>query len=173
MNNITTLTGLFKSNNALQIYRLSALLCLFILFNHAYLLISHLGGHGFRQNILFFSVLQRLGWMGSSVLTLSAVIGFYYGRFFIAWSELENSLALRRFITFLCIVLGGGFAIQAYNFYFSQGYYIDRFLLLMLIVLVYWRPVFVFALLFILLPLIWQWNVPLGGYLWGTLQHVL
>lgn len=99
MSSITTLTGLFKSHNALQIYRLSALLCLFILFNHTYLLISHLDDHGFRQNILFFSVLQRLGWMGSSVLTFSVVIGLYYGRFFIAWSELENGLALRRFIT--------------------------------------------------------------------------
>ncbi|MFW2440573.1 MAG: hypothetical protein ACN4GR_14535 [Arenicellales bacterium] len=163
--------ALYKSNTALLTFRLIAVVGLFVLLDHGYRYLTHLDESYLHEPVLLFAFFKQQGWLLSGLMLLLAISGLRYGRFWINWREIDSGLEIRNFITLLGGVLGLAFAIQGYNYYFNQGYYPDRLLLLLLIPLIYWRPVFVFPLLALLLLLIWQWNAPLGGYIWGTIHH--
>lgn len=170
---VETLDAFYKSATVLLVFRLIVYLCLFVLLNYGYKYITHLDESCFYEPFLLIALFKQQGWPLSSLMLLLVIVGLRYGRFWINWQEIDNGLQIRNFITLLGSVLGLAFALQGYNFYFDQGYYADRILLLLLIPLIYCRPVFVFPLVLLLFLLIWQWNAPLGGFLWGTVHHAL
>ena len=90
-----------------------------------------------------------------------------YRCFWHGWSIFDSSTTLRRFITLVALILAWSFATYDYNYFFNQGHYIDRVLLVGLVPLLYWKPVFVFPFTFLLISLIGQFTYPIGGYSWA------
>ncbi len=50
-----------------------------------------------------------------------------------------------------------------YNLFFNQAHYVDRFSLILLGILIVWRPVFVFPFLLLLLGILYQFSYPYEG----------
>lgn len=84
------------------------------------------------------------------------------------WQHFEHGSHLRGLIVLVAAVLAWAYATYGYNFFLGQGHDLDRFLLLALVPLLAWRPVFVFAFLVVLLPILWQFGYPIGGFSWAA-----
>jgi hypothetical protein len=80
------------------------------------------------------------------------------------WSEFEQGQRLRALIVLVAAVLAWAYATYPYNFQFDQAHHLDRLLLLGLVPLVFRHPVFVFPLLLLLFPVLWQFGHPIGGF---------
>ena len=85
------------------------------------------------------------------------------------WSAIDGGRNWRPFLVLAAALLAWSFSTYDYNLYFDQGHYFDRALLLVLVSLFWWRPLFVFPFLVVLLPIIGQFYYPLGGYSWTAL----
>lgn len=83
------------------------------------------------------------------------------------WSDLEPDARLRWLIGILVAVLALVFASYDYNFYFDRSHWIERTLVIALVPLVLWRPVFTLVFLAALLPIGWQFFHPLGRFSWS------
>lgn len=79
------------------------------------------------------------------------------------WQTFEYGSQLRLFIVLLCGVSAWTYATYDFNLYFNQPHTGDRLLLLFLLVLVWWRPVFVLPFTVLLVSIINQFNFPLLG----------
>ena len=90
-----------------------------------------------------------------------------YRRLWPGWSIFEFDTTLRRFITLIAFILAWSFATYDYNYFFNQGHYLDRVLLLSLVPLIYWQPVFVFPFTLLVVSIIGQFAYPMGGYSWA------
>ncbi len=90
-----------------------------------------------------------------------------YPRFWHGWSIFDSSTKLRWFIILVALILAWSFATYNYNYFFNQGHYLDRILLVGLVSLIYWKPVFVFPFTLLIISIIGQFDYPLGGYSWA------
>ncbi len=80
------------------------------------------------------------------------------------WTTYPNGKIIRRIVLVTSGILGWTFATYNYNFYFGQGHYVDRLLLVGMLPLIYWRPVFTLPFSLQVLTIIHQFNFPIGGY---------
>jgi hypothetical protein len=103
----------------------------------------------------------------SLVSILLLLGGWYFRDIWRDWCFLEHGRQIRSFTTLTAAVLAWRFCTYDYNFYFGQAHLPDRLLLIALVGLIWWRPVFVFPFVFLLCALIWQFTMPLGGYSWA------
>ncbi len=78
------------------------------------------------------------------------------------WSAFEKGIFLRNFVIILCAILTWMFAFYDYNFFFNQSHLTDRLFLLVLIPLIFWRPIFIFLFIIQVLLIIGQFEVLLG-----------
>ncbi len=173
MTNTDQSAALLNNRQLVQITRIVVLLCLFVLFDYGYKSLSHPSESDLKNPFLLLRVFQSQHWLVWALVGILLIAVLRFRQFWVAWPELEKGAGLRGFISLLSLVFAFAFALQGYNFYFDQGYYPDRILLLLSAALVYWRPVFVFLFLLLLFPLTGQWNEPLGGYISGTIHHAL
>ena len=81
------------------------------------------------------------------------------------WSAFGGS-PVRIWITVLAALLAWIYSSYDYNLYYGQGHYADRFLLIILAILVYWRPISVIPFLWVLLPVIHQFT-SFSGFSWA------
>lgn len=96
------------------------------------------------------------------------IAAFFFRReLFRPWTDLGQGKSLRFLLTLAAGLLAWPFATYDYSLYFDQGHYADRLLLLLLVPMIYWRPVFVLPFLTALLPVIWQFTV-LVAYSWAA-----
>jgi len=102
--------------------------------------------------------------LASGLLVLG---GWYFRDIWRSWDVLEHGQLIRPFVTLTAAVLAWRFSTYNYNFYFNQGHLLDRLLLIGLVPLIWWRPVFVFPFLLLLCAVIWQFAIPLGQYSWA------
>lgn len=84
-----------------------------------------------------------------------------------SWNDLDRGRPIRVFLTVVVAILTWVFASYQYNFYFDQTHQIDRLLLIVMAGLFIWRPVFAVPFLLVLLPIMLQFNYPIGGYSWA------
>ena len=101
------------------------------------------------------------------LLPIVACLIFFRKRTWTPWQDFPKGKYLRFLLTLTTAILAWKFSTYDYNLFFDQTHYYDRFLLLAFIPLVYWRPVFVFPFLLVLLPIIGQFT-KLPGFSWGA-----
>ncbi len=80
------------------------------------------------------------------------------------WQNNYDIPFIRFFVGLISILLAWKYSTYDLNLYYDQAHYIDRVLLITSAILVIWKPIFVFPFLLILLPIIRQFNYPIGGY---------
>ncbi|MDX1531303.1 MAG: hypothetical protein R3362_07240, partial [Rhodothermales bacterium] len=127
----------------------------------------------FEEPVLVAELARRLLGLDPAALVLLGFLlglvgaGFWHRSFGPRW----EAFGLGRRFRVLALVAAGALAWAAatygYNAYFDQLHAVDRLLLVALLPLVVWRPVFVWAFLLVLFPVLWQFHVPIGGASWA------
>ena len=165
------------------IIRASALLIFYTILDRSLRTVGHLSQASYEQPIISIELSKRLlgllfqpfsfFWLVPILLLgmfLSMSYPWFrrrYRCFWYGWSIFYSSTTLRRFITLIAIILAWSFATYDYNYFFNQGHYLDRVLLVSLVPLLYWQPVFLFPFTLLLISLMGQFAYPIGGYSWA------
>lgn len=120
------------------------------------------GAYG--QPSLIAGLLARL--VDRPVVPLVALgLGFWRrGHLVRPWSALEGGSRVRAFVVLVAALLAWQFSTYDYNYHLGQSHLADRLLLLALVPLVAWRPVWIFPFLLLCATVLWQFDYPLG---WG------
>ena len=92
----------------------------------------------------------------------NVTIGKYFLKnLFQEWRIFQHSRSLRLFVTAVAVILTWIYATYSINVYYNQSHWIDRVLLILLCLGVYWRPIFVVPFLLVAVAIISQFNYPL------------
>ncbi len=115
--------------------------------------------------------MERLGWMPLLVLVLGCLWLARRGHLLAGWADWGGGRELRLFVVGLGALMVWPFATYGFNHFFDQGHYASRLMLIVLLGLSWWRPVFIFPLLALLYTVMGQLSVyALGG---SILAHKL
>jgi hypothetical protein len=150
-----------KENN--QIIRLAiiSLTVLFIFYVYRVLLFSvtTLPFEAYYENSIQLGFFEKIA--ENFLYTLPLIIGIIVlrKRLLIQWGTFEKGIFFRNFIIFICVILTWMFAFYDYNYFFNQSHLIDRLFILVLIPLIFWRPIFVFLFIIQVFLIIGQFEV--------------
>jgi hypothetical protein len=118
----------------------------------------------YHEPLLLLEVGRRLGWLAGLAVGLGVCGLLRYGALWRKWTAYDLGRQLQCFVTVLASTLAWSFSTYDYNHYYDQGHDADRLLLVVLAVLVGWRPLFVIPFVVQVSAIIWQFNYPIGGY---------
>ncbi|MEE9372224.1 MAG: hypothetical protein V3V00_04150 [Saprospiraceae bacterium] len=102
------------------------------------------------------------------IIGLLLLLLFYHNRIKCSWNKLECGKSIKFLVVLTVAILTWVFTTYDFNLFFNQAHSLNRFLLLLFIPLVYWRPVFVFPFIIILLSVIGQFTI-LQSSMWTVL----
>jgi hypothetical protein len=153
------------------VLRMSAVLLAFVAFDALLGRALDLPGESYQRRLLVTEVIRRFGWAVAIGLAFGAVLILRWGAGFSRWTALQHGPAIRAFVVFLCALAAWPFVTHGYNYFFDQGHFIDRALIVALVPLIWWRPVFVLPFLVMVYAMMGQLVEPsLGG---SVLVHKL
>ena len=116
------------------------------------------------QGQYFQKILSVQSSLGAPIIIVSLLlvaIGLaYFSKNITHWDALQCGRQLKIFITTLTLIIAWTIGTLAYNYYFHQGYYFDRILLLILALLTIWRPIFILPFLLLAYVFLWQLAEP-------------
>ena len=147
----------------LMILRVAALLATYLLVDSFVRRAASLSPEHYAQANLSVALLQRLGWGWTTGLALAGAALARYGGLLCRWDELAPGRATRYFVVFLALLLVWPMSTLGYNYFYDQAYAIDRLLLCLLLVALWFRPVFIYPLALMLMAMMWQIREPLLG----------
>lgn len=156
------------------VLRVGSILLLFCALELLFTRITRLPERSYTRPVFLIDLLARLAtpdlWsvlaIAGIVLSAAAAIRWRSGG--PAWSDLEHGMALRSLIVTVAAVLAWVFGTYAYNYYYDRPHHLERALVLALVPLVFWRPVFSFVLLLLCFSIGWQFAYPIGGFSWAA-----
>lgn len=168
----------FNGNSIFSLtIRSATLLLLYLLFERFMEGVTRLPPVSYEQPWLLAELLIRIGLLKLGVLVCVTILLAVYGSLIDRWSKMPNGIAIRYFVLFLALLMTWAFTVYGYNYYYNQGHYLDRLLLLALLLLLWFRPVFIYPFLLLAYTLMWQFNTPnLGGSVFAhklQVMHVL
>ena len=131
----------------------------------------------YQRPYLFVEVVRHLG-AARVVAAMAALAAMWrYGHLRCDWTSIDADGPIRAFVGIIALVVVWMASASGYNYYAGQGHAVDRVLALVLLLMLWYRPVFIFPLLALACALIGQAAAPaLGGtFLAHPLQlvHVL
>jgi hypothetical protein len=158
--------------------RTSVLFFVFFCIDQFMLRLMRLPEESYHQPFLALNIAQRLGVVGCFALIIAFVVLARFGRLLDNWNSLQHGRRLRWFVLLLAIVIAWPLVTFGFNYFHGQGYWLDRLLLLILLPLIWLRPVFVYPFLMVAFAMLWQLGEPLlnnGSHFAHKLQvlHVL
>lgn len=158
--------------------RIAILLALYVLMDRWISHVGRLPQTAYEQPVIGLELIKHIGVLHLAAAgILGALIHFFGNTIWQPWAAFHHSGPLRIFILLTAGILTWVFSAYGYNFYINQGHYIDRAALFGLALLIYWRPVFVFPFLLLVMAVSWQFEYPFGaGYLQADfypLLHIL
>jgi hypothetical protein len=157
-----------------QTLYLAALLIVFVLLDRVVERMTGLSESSYFQSSLVIELARKLGWLGCAGLATAAVLLTRYGKLGSAWDALECGAALRTFVVVLVGALAWCLSTYGYNYYFDQGYYVERVLLVALVPLAWWRPFFALPFIALAYLFLWQLAEPaLGGSIFPHKLQIL
>lgn len=135
--------------------------------------VSHLPISAYEQPIIAVQFLDQLfrqaGWIIAPVLV---VIIWRRRRLFEKWSSLRSGSAIRIVILASAFVGAWTYSTYAINLYFDQDHWVDRVLLVVLFVGLFWRPILALPFCVLQLAIMWQFDYPIVGLFSWTETHV-
>ncbi|WP_299119071.1 hypothetical protein [uncultured Winogradskyella sp.] len=100
------------------------------------------------------------------VIAILAII-FLHKKLLVPWTYFEKGIIIRNLLLYIACILTWLHTTHDFNFYFDQNYTLDRIVLLLSLILFYWRPIGSILFLFFLFPLVGQLEV-LEGFSLST-----
>ena len=149
---------------AIFIARIASLLLLFMFVDYFMRRAGFLDASGYEKPYLVFEILRRLGFWAVAAMIALTIVLMRYGTLMSRWSALDAGRQMRWFIVFLAALMAWPFSTYEYNFYFDQGHYMDRIAIAVLVLLVYYRPVFIYPFLLLAFAIMWQFGEPPLGF---------
>lgn len=136
----------------------------FIVYEWLMLKISALPFDAYLTPSLTVRLFSQKYFLLSMLLFVSLLILLQPKRVLITWEGFSHGKYIRLFVMFVGFILVWPAITLEYNYFFQQGYYLDKLLMLLFFALLAWRPVFIFPLTLYLVMLFWQLKQPeLGG----------
>ena len=89
------------------------------------------------------------------------------------WDQLDDGAGARVLVGFITGLATWVWALYPYNPWFDQTHGLDRALLLVLWLLVLWRPLFLLPFSVVLLSTVSQFDIPLSGFSWTEADLIL
>lgn len=133
--------------------------------------VADLDAASYGQPVLAFEIARRMGPALIAAAALGLTLLWRFGALLSPWRALEHGTMLRTATVLLAALLAWPLVTAGYNHYFDQAYVADRLLLLALVPLAWWRPVFLLAFLPLCYALLGQTLEPaVGG---SVLPHKL
>ena len=156
------------------LYQLVPLLLVAIGCEKLLLKLCHLPENAYGSSILFTQIGQQS--KALSLVTFAFVgacaLAFLHPKtrrkLFISWPELCSRREIRWLIVLAALPLVWRLTSHEYNYYWDQGYPIDRLLIGLCFLILPFRPVASAPLVLISLPVLFQFNYPLLGATWTT-----
>jgi hypothetical protein len=105
-------------------------------------------------------------------LIAAILINLLLGSFFfrrLTWVAIDPTYGTRIFILVVAITIMWQFATYDYNFYYDQAHYVDRILLIVMALLIYWHPLFapLFTIFAIVVGSQLHYPLPEAAWLWA------
>ena len=144
--------------------RLAVLVAVYLLLNGLVRYSGNLDITAYRQPVLSIEVFAKLGPWLCGALLLCAVLLARFGGLLSPWNALQAGREIRWLVIALTAAMAWGFGTYEYNFFFDQGHYLDRWLIIALVPLTYWRPFFIYPFLFLSFTIMWQFGQPPIGF---------
>ena len=144
--------------------RIASVLLLYVILDRVLMKITNLTLENYKEPFIYFAFIKRIftTWYFMFFISFITILFIFRKNLLCSWTDLSKGKSIRFFVMMAAGILTWVFATYNYNLYFDQGHYIDRFLLFIFLLLIYWRPVFVLPFLTILLPVIWQFAILQG-----------
>lgn len=153
-----------NSPTAMFVLRTIVVLLLFVAFDALLGRAMSLPGESYQNPLLVVEVARAFGSVVTIVLALGFALVLRWGAGLARWGELQHGLVIRAFVVFLCLLTAWPFVTHGYNYYYDQGHLFDRALIVALLPLLWWRPVFVLPFLVMVYAMMGQLVEPsLGG----------
>jgi len=155
----------------LRTFEILLLLIVFVAVNTIVERLTHLSVSSYHEPFPAIELFRRLGWLLTLVIAVGVVVLARFGHLLAPWENLEFGGKLRVFVVILAAGITWPLVTAGYNYYFDQGYAFEKVLLVALLPLVWWRPLFVYPMITVAYLLLWQLAEPsLGG---SILPHKL
>lgn len=100
-----------------------------------------------------------------TILLLSLLI-YFRNRSFSPWNVFSKYKPIRFFVLFVATLIAWAYSTYDLNLYLNQTHLFDRIALLILIPLIWWRPIFVFPFIMLSYAIIGQFDI-LAGFSWA------
>ena len=154
--------------------RIGALVALTVGLERWVMRLTHLPAAAYEHPLIFWRLLLHLvSGEPQAALTLVAALAVLalaarHRSLGPGWRDFEHGERLRILIVCTAALLAWVFATYEFNFYFGRAHHADRLLLLVLLSLVWWRPVAapLFATAVVLIA--WQFAFPIEGWSWAA-----
>ena len=149
--------------------RISILLGLYVMLDRVLMSITRLSVSSYREEFIYLGFLKQLFTTYHAILIVPVIMLFlrFSKRLMAPWTIFDRGNWLRFLVVLAAGLLTWVYTTYDYNLYLNQSHIIDRMLLLVLFLLVFWRPVFVFPFLTVLLSIIWQFDL-FSGFYWAA-----
>ena len=132
----------------------------------------------YESESLIVAFLGNLHWLVILALLVVVTFAAVSGLPKVKWEQLEGWKHIKWFVLILSAAMTWFVVTLNHNFYFEQGYVAEKLLVFGLLILLAWRPVFIFPFLIVLYLVFWQLGQPAlnnGSHFAHKLQvlHVL
>jgi hypothetical protein len=152
-------------------FNVIVLLLTFLLFEKVVSRVATLAHDSYAENSLLYGLVAKNGLLTLLIISCLLAICMRYGSLLSRWDKLQQGQKIRYFVVFLGFLIAWPLCTLAYNYFFNQGYYFERVSIVGLLVLLWWRPVFIFPFIIMVYVLLMQLKQPdLGG---SILAHKL
>lgn len=147
------------------------LLVVFMAFNTSVERLTRLPTESYFASSLVIELLRKISWPVGLIIIFSVAVLARFGYLLDSWDSLEHGRSIRIFVIMLATTIAWPLVTFGHNFYFDQTYFFDKFLLVLLLPLIWWRPAFIFLFIIPAYLLLWHLGEPsLGG---SILAHKL
>lgn len=158
------LAGLVLRPRLLFLLHIGAVLAFFLPLDTFLTYSASLPAAAYREPALVLELARSIGVYKLAAITAAGLVLLRYGALAASWRALESGASLRLFVVFLCALIAWPFVTYGYNYYFDQSHLGERLVLLALVPLIWWRPLFVYPYLLLVYVLMHQLVEPsLGG----------
>ncbi len=158
-----------QKGNKLFFLRIIFLILLYMLLNYIFKTNGNIDYKEYAKPIIALEFIEKLftSKKGLILLVLPALIFLFLfrGRLWQRWSAFQGYQSIRFIVALSAGLLAWTYSTYDFNFFYNQSHLIDRTLILLLIPLIWWRPIFLFLFVPYLMVVIHQFSI-LGGFTW-------
>ncbi len=135
--------------------------------------LTYLPRESYYKPFIYFEFVKHF-FSGKNLLFSIPVVGFliyFRNAVLVSWKEFEKGSLLKFIIVMMSGLLTWFYISYDYNLFFNQSHFLDRILLFVLLISIFWKPIFVFLFLTVLLPVVNQFKI-LAGYSGEAIVHL-